>query len=192
MTLGHRIAVISDGRLQQLGPPQEVYDSPSNVFVAGFIGSPPMNLLRGPRARRPGDRRRFRASTRRCPTRDLVVGIRPESLRRAGGDVPGLDFRGRGGRADGRRGGRARLGRPPSWPTRRTATTARPAGRQRQRRSRGGGRPAGAARPPRRRAASSGSASTPPTSTSSTPPAARRSADDDPAADVALRRPGRP
>src|SRR5665648_123899 len=35
MTLGHRIAVLSDGRLQQLGPPQEVYDSPSNIFVAG-------------------------------------------------------------------------------------------------------------------------------------------------------------
>ena len=47
MTLGHRIAVMSDGRLQQLGAPQEVYDAPRNVFVAGFIGSPPMNLLRG-------------------------------------------------------------------------------------------------------------------------------------------------
>src|SRR5207248_5380640 len=47
MTLGDRIAVLSDGRLQQLGPPQEVYDRPVNVFVAGFIGSPAMNLLRG-------------------------------------------------------------------------------------------------------------------------------------------------
>ena len=39
MTLGDRIAVMSDGRLQQLGPPQDVYDHPTNVFVAGFIGS---------------------------------------------------------------------------------------------------------------------------------------------------------
>jgi len=47
MTLGDRIAVMSAGRLQQLGAPQEVYDRPVNMFVAGFIGSPPMNLLRG-------------------------------------------------------------------------------------------------------------------------------------------------
>src|SRR5437763_11288158 len=46
MTLGDRIAVLSEGKLQQLGPPQDVYDRPANVFVAGFIGSPPMNLLR--------------------------------------------------------------------------------------------------------------------------------------------------
>src|SRR5215831_17796545 len=47
MTLGDRIAVLSDGVLQQVGTPQEVYDDPANVFVAGFMGSPPMNLLRG-------------------------------------------------------------------------------------------------------------------------------------------------
>src|SRR3989442_9097166 len=47
MTLGDRIAVIAGGVLQQLGPPQDVYDHPANLFVAGFIGSPPMNLLRG-------------------------------------------------------------------------------------------------------------------------------------------------
>src|SRR5256885_14066654 len=47
MTLGDRIAVMNAGKLQQLGVPQEVYDHPTNVFVAGFIGSPPMNLLRG-------------------------------------------------------------------------------------------------------------------------------------------------
>src|SRR3954453_15716684 len=47
MTLGDRIAVMSAGRLQQLGAPQDVYDHPANVFVAGFIGSPPMNLLQG-------------------------------------------------------------------------------------------------------------------------------------------------
>src|SRR6266545_5812756 len=46
MTLGERVAVMRDGVLQQVDTPQEVYDHPTNVFVAGFIGSPPMNLLR--------------------------------------------------------------------------------------------------------------------------------------------------
>ena len=46
MTLGERVAVMSNGVLQQLGAPQDVYDHPANLFVAGFIGSPPMNLLR--------------------------------------------------------------------------------------------------------------------------------------------------
>ena len=45
MTMGTRIAVMSDGRLQQVGTPQELYDLPVNRFVAGFIGSPSMNLL---------------------------------------------------------------------------------------------------------------------------------------------------
>src|SRR5436305_181449 len=46
MTLGDRMAVLSEGRMQQLGTPQDIYDRPANMFVAGFIGSPPMNLLR--------------------------------------------------------------------------------------------------------------------------------------------------
>ncbi|MDC0710500.1 sn-glycerol-3-phosphate ABC transporter ATP-binding protein UgpC [Stigmatella sp. ncwal1] len=45
MTMGHRIAVMKDGRLQQLGTPLEVYERPANVFVAQFIGTPPMNFL---------------------------------------------------------------------------------------------------------------------------------------------------
>ncbi|MCU6434040.1 sn-glycerol-3-phosphate ABC transporter ATP-binding protein UgpC [Undibacterium sp. Jales W-56] len=47
MTLGDRIAVMKDGVVQQFGSPQEIYDQPSNMFVAGFIGSPSMNFLRG-------------------------------------------------------------------------------------------------------------------------------------------------
>ena len=80
MTLGDRIVVMSDGKIQQLGSPQEVYDHPDNVFVAGFIGSPPMNLLAGD-ARggtvTAGDlvfRRDLRDGA-------VVVGIRPETLR---------------------------------------------------------------------------------------------------------------
>jgi multiple sugar transport system ATP-binding protein len=45
MTMGDRVAVMRDGVLQQVGAPQELYDTPANQFVAGFIGTPPMNLL---------------------------------------------------------------------------------------------------------------------------------------------------
>jgi multiple sugar transport system ATP-binding protein len=47
MTLGHRVAVLKKGVLQQVATPQELYDRPSNIFVAGFIGSPAMNLVQG-------------------------------------------------------------------------------------------------------------------------------------------------
>jgi multiple sugar transport system ATP-binding protein len=47
MTLGDRIAVLDRGRLQQVGPPDELFRTPANIFVAGFIGSPAMNLARG-------------------------------------------------------------------------------------------------------------------------------------------------
>ncbi|MGI9492848.1 MAG: ABC transporter ATP-binding protein [Geminicoccaceae bacterium] len=45
MTLASRIAIMNEGELQQLGPPRELYDRPANIFVAGFIGSPAMNLI---------------------------------------------------------------------------------------------------------------------------------------------------
>jgi multiple sugar transport system ATP-binding protein len=45
MTMGDRVAVMSGGELQQIDTPQRLYDEPANVFVAGFIGTPPMNLL---------------------------------------------------------------------------------------------------------------------------------------------------
>src|SRR5437773_8594831 len=47
MTMGDRVAVLSSGTLQQLAAPQELYESPANLFVASFIGSPPMNLYEG-------------------------------------------------------------------------------------------------------------------------------------------------
>jgi multiple sugar transport system ATP-binding protein len=47
MTLGHRVAVMKKGALQQIAPPQELYDRPTNLFVAGFIGSPAMNFMSG-------------------------------------------------------------------------------------------------------------------------------------------------
>ena len=48
MTMGDRVAVLKDGLLQQVGTPRELYDHPDNVFVAGFIGSPAMNLIEAP------------------------------------------------------------------------------------------------------------------------------------------------
>src|SRR6266581_3052665 len=81
MTLGERIAVMSGGRLLQLGTPQEIYRRPVNVFVAGFIGSPPMNLLSafatGGRVRA-GD---IELDVPGAPDGKLVVGVRPEALR---------------------------------------------------------------------------------------------------------------
>jgi len=47
MTLAHRVAIMKDGELQQLGTPKEVYSNPENLFVAGFMGSPPMNFIEG-------------------------------------------------------------------------------------------------------------------------------------------------
>ena len=47
MTLAHRVAIMKDGILQQLGTPKEVYSDPANLFVAGFMGSPPMNFITG-------------------------------------------------------------------------------------------------------------------------------------------------
>ena len=47
MTMGHRIAVMSEGSLQQVATPEDLYDRPANTFVAGFLGSPGMNLLEG-------------------------------------------------------------------------------------------------------------------------------------------------
>src|SRR3954466_14769186 len=48
MTLGHRVAVLHEGHLLQCGPPRQLYERPANVFVAGFIGSPAMNLCTVP------------------------------------------------------------------------------------------------------------------------------------------------
>jgi ABC-type sugar transport system ATPase subunit len=92
MTLGERVAVMSNGVLQQLGAPQDVYDHPANLFVAGFIGSPPMNLLRA-EARggvaSAGDLSMPIAGLR---DGDVVLGLRPEHLRPATDGQPSTEF----------------------------------------------------------------------------------------------------
>src|ERR1700760_704596 len=89
MTLGDRVAVMRAGLLQQGGAPQELYDRPNNLFVAGFIGSPSMNFLPRPgggstlppppRGQPPTGRVR-QALERAGAPRDLMVGIRPENF----------------------------------------------------------------------------------------------------------------
>ena len=82
MSMGDRIAVMRDGAIEQIGAPMEIYDNPSSQFVGGFIGSPPMNFLRGamrdgafagegftvPVVQRPGG------------TGELLLGVRAEHI----------------------------------------------------------------------------------------------------------------
>ncbi|MEO6821869.1 MAG: sn-glycerol-3-phosphate ABC transporter ATP-binding protein UgpC [Candidatus Nanopelagicales bacterium] len=86
MTLGDRICVMSEGASQQLGSPQEIYESPANTFVAGFMGSPAMNLARVPVV--DGQVMWGGLSVSRVgPGLDEVtVGVRPESFRIVGAD----------------------------------------------------------------------------------------------------------
>ena len=88
MTMGDRIVVMKDGVIQQVAPPQEIYERPTNVFVAGFIGSPPMNFLRcrvdsgtltGPGFSAPLPKER-EAVLRSYQGREIVVGLRPEHI----------------------------------------------------------------------------------------------------------------
>jgi multiple sugar transport system ATP-binding protein len=95
MTMGDRVAVMRKGHLQQVAPPQELYDNPLNLFVGGFIGSPSMNLLEA-RLEREGDGLVARLGDQRIAIdagllerrpalasyegREVVLGIRPEDL----------------------------------------------------------------------------------------------------------------
>jgi multiple sugar transport system ATP-binding protein len=95
MTMGDRVAVLRQGELQQLDAPQQLYESPANLFVASFIGSPPMNRyeaaisrsadglvlsLGSQRLALPADVGRRRPELAAGGSRTLVVGIRPEHL----------------------------------------------------------------------------------------------------------------
>ncbi len=88
MTMGHRVAVLSGGKLQQCASPRELYDNPVNRFVAGFIGSPAMNLRTAPLtdggARLAGTviplARPVLDAAARDKLTEIVVGVRPEHL----------------------------------------------------------------------------------------------------------------
>jgi multiple sugar transport system ATP-binding protein len=99
MTMGHRVAVLAGGHLQQVDTPRHLYDNPVNQFVAGFIGSPSMNLqtvpltdggvrLAGTTLPLPAA---VRAAISQAGLREIVLGIRPEHLHLAdgSGQLPG-------------------------------------------------------------------------------------------------------
>jgi len=83
MTMGHRVAVLRDGRLQQVGTPEELYDQPVNTFVASFIGSPAITLVDAPVhdgvAEVHGARIPLERSVADRAGKNVVVGLRPES-----------------------------------------------------------------------------------------------------------------
>jgi multiple sugar transport system ATP-binding protein len=93
LTMANRIAIMDAGRLQQCGTPEEVYERPQNLFVAGFIGSPPMNFIAGELTRCDGELRfGFEGTGYRLPgqavrkleehgEREIVMGVRPESVK---------------------------------------------------------------------------------------------------------------
>ena len=94
MTMGDRIVVMKDGRVQQVGTPLDIYKHPDNIFVAGFIGSPAMNFFKGALTQS-GGRLYLRAETFQLPlpadwparhklgpwvNREVVLGVRPEDI----------------------------------------------------------------------------------------------------------------
>jgi multiple sugar transport system ATP-binding protein len=109
MTMGHRVAVMSKGVLQQVDAPQRLYDRPENLFVAGFIGTPPMNLLEGTVSANGGisvdlgghslaiadEATRLYPRLREYDGRNVIVGLRPGDLHPAQGrsDLPQIQAR---------------------------------------------------------------------------------------------------
>ena len=109
MTMGHRVAVMRDGVLQQVDTPQHLYDAPMNLFVASFVGSPPMNLFEATIVQEngriscrvgqvelelPSDVVAQRPALAEYEGRSVAIGIRPEDVREAAGS-DGARLRGR-------------------------------------------------------------------------------------------------
>ena len=94
MTLGDRIVIMKDGFIQQIGTPQEVFDHPANLFVAGFIGTPQMNFFDARLIKQNGryavtldgitvelaDDKQARLSAKDVPEQDIVLGVRPDHI----------------------------------------------------------------------------------------------------------------
>ena len=103
MTLGDKVAVMKDGVIQQFGTPKQIYNDPANLFVASFIGSPPMNFIPLRLQRRDGQVWGLLDSGQaRCELplgalaegmegREVILGVRPEQIQLAGGsELPSI------------------------------------------------------------------------------------------------------
>ena len=101
MTLGERIVLMNDGVIQQVGTARQIYEEPQSIFVAGFIGAPPMNMLDGELSRngsgqlcaRFGDRQlelpaNFAASYGEQLNKPVILGLRPEHISGSNGRDP--------------------------------------------------------------------------------------------------------
>jgi multiple sugar transport system ATP-binding protein len=93
MTMADRIVVMHDGIVEQMGAPLELYDRPANLFVAGFIGSPAMNMIKGTIRgssfeTESGNRLPLAAAPAASEGRKAVYGVRPEHIHLAGDGVP--------------------------------------------------------------------------------------------------------
>jgi multiple sugar transport system ATP-binding protein len=97
MTMGDKIVVMKDGRIEQTGSPLELYDRPANLFVAGFIGSPAMNFLPAMLRRRAGEARveladgtqlTAPANAGGADGQAVIMGVRPEHLTLADSGIP--------------------------------------------------------------------------------------------------------
>jgi multiple sugar transport system ATP-binding protein len=107
MTLASRIAVMDNGHIRQFGTPEEIYENPVDLFVASFMGSPPMNIVTGRVVRdsacvidvtdNEGTIRfpvpaHLDAKLTRYANREIKLGLRPETIGRAGVQTPGPDI----------------------------------------------------------------------------------------------------
>ncbi|MGN6551525.1 MAG: ABC transporter ATP-binding protein [Pararhizobium sp.] len=100
MTLATRIAVMREGRVEQFGTPEDIYNRPASLYVAGFVGSPPMNMLEGTVETGDGSLAvKLSGSDQSIPLPPsyqnvqagaaVVAGVRPEAMQLAGADVAG-------------------------------------------------------------------------------------------------------
>jgi len=103
MTLSDRMAILHDGSIQQCGTPQSVYENPDNLFVAGFLGSPPMNFLKGEWEPSLSDPIRLGENAHFSPSKKtlqrlkslahipsaLTIGVRPEHIQISLKNSPG-------------------------------------------------------------------------------------------------------
>ncbi|MBN2324318.1 MAG: ABC transporter ATP-binding protein [Spirochaetes bacterium] len=102
LAMSDRIVVMNEGEIQQFGTPEELYEEPANLFVADFIGEPPMNFIEGILTRTDGGRHRLNCKEIRFPLpkrggeklssyvdRKIIMGVRPQHISLAAKDMPG-------------------------------------------------------------------------------------------------------